>query len=188
MSSELLTPTAWGRRVDLSRQAAHSAVRRLGIPLVDGKVDSVVATTIYRTKGRPQVRHRRSVQIVGKVREQIEATSEIPKLTKQPDEGDLHDWRTRQARADALEREHDLAVKRGKYIPTELVLREWEVILSTLRTNLLNLGARIAPLVAGRPTTNEVQAIVDDLVWHLLDDLSRNDDLYDQTRRATQRP
>ncbi len=51
----MLTVTAWSAEMSISKQAGYAAVRRCGIPIVDGKVDADLATHLYRNRTRYRV-------------------------------------------------------------------------------------------------------------------------------------
>lgn len=47
-----MTISDWARSVGISRQSAHEAIKRCEIPVTAGKVDPLVATTLYRARTR----------------------------------------------------------------------------------------------------------------------------------------
>lgn len=51
----MLTVTAWGAEMSISKQAAYVAVKRCRIPVVDGLVDADAATLLYRNRTRYRV-------------------------------------------------------------------------------------------------------------------------------------
>ena len=51
----MLTVTAWAAEMHISKQAGYLAVKRCGIPIVDGKVDADAATMLYRNRTRYRV-------------------------------------------------------------------------------------------------------------------------------------
>ncbi len=51
----MLTVTAWSTEMSISKQAGYLAVKRCGIPIVDGKVDADLATHLYRNRTRYRV-------------------------------------------------------------------------------------------------------------------------------------
>ena len=55
----MLTVTAWAAEMHISKQAGYLAVKRCGIPIVDGKVDADAATMLYRNRTRYRVNPKR---------------------------------------------------------------------------------------------------------------------------------
>jgi hypothetical protein len=55
----MLTVSAWAAEMHISKQAGYTAVKRCGIPVVDGMVDADVATHLYRNRTRYRVNPKR---------------------------------------------------------------------------------------------------------------------------------
>jgi hypothetical protein len=53
--TDRLSVAEWAAKQGISRQSAYDAIQRCGIPLVDGKVDALVASTLYRARTRPRM-------------------------------------------------------------------------------------------------------------------------------------
>ena len=139
MNDTYLTIPAWALTLGISRQAAHLAVRRCGITLVGGKVDPVAATALYRAKTRIQVRSKAAQEAL----HHAEAVAGV-----NPAE-DLHHWRCRNARADALVAEMELAERQTKFIEVEPLIALLQRHLLVFKTLLLNVPNRLAQELPG---------------------------------------
>ena len=139
MSDTHLTIPAWAATLGITRQAAHLAVRRCGIDLVDGKVNPVTATALYHAKTRVPARSKAA-------REALHHAQEVAGVN--PTE-DLHHWRTRNARADALVAEMELAERQTKFIEIEPLIALLQRHLTVFKTLLLNVPNRLAQELPG---------------------------------------
>lgn len=155
-----MTPTAWGATLGLSKQGAHKAVTRCGIPRrEDGKVSKAVADALYRSRSRPRAR------------------AAQPDAAPPGEPTDYGHWRTRRERAEAIASEDALRKARGQLVAVEDIRRVFGRRLVGARDILRSVGARVGPLVAGlgagqagaaldeemRRVEAELRALADDL-------------------------
>lgn len=80
---------------------------------------------------------------------------------------------TRKEIALANLRELDEAEKRWSLVPKEGVQRTWNAIAMTIKTKLLSVGARLAPLVAVESDAALCKAILDQDMRSILEELSQ---------------
>ena len=144
-----LTPTAWAATLGISKQAAHKAVRRLGIELVDGKLHAVKATAIYRGMTRPRVR------VSGRQADaEMPPPSDAPRVT-------YDEARRREAVATAEMRERESALQAGELVRRADVERGAFEVARELRDRLATCARRIASEVAAIATAEGCEAVID---------------------------
>ena len=153
-----LTPSAWGTERGMSRQAAHKAVKRLGIELRDGKLHAGRATAIYTAMTRPRVKAREPA-----------AAAAGPVAAESMS---YHEARRRQAVADATTAEINLAILRKRAMWTDDATRMWQHLALIVTPALLNFPARVGPLVAAETSPMAVQLLLQKEVHQILTDLA----------------
>lgn len=67
---------------------------------------------------------------------------------------------SRKRMADAMMAELDLEVRRGERLPAEEVDEMMQRVATTVRTNVLAVPAKIAPLLSGKKNTAQIETIV----------------------------
>jgi phage terminase Nu1 subunit (DNA packaging protein) len=134
-----LTVAAWAATIGVSRQSAYEAIRRCGIPVVDGRVDGLAATALYKARTRIPARTKAASAALHRAQEVAGVN---------PSE-DLHHWRTRNARADALVAEMELAERQTKFIEVEPLIALLQRHLIVFKTLLLALPTRLAQELPG---------------------------------------
>lgn len=153
---DTLTVSEWAKTVGISKQAGYMAVRRCGIPIVDGKIDPDVATTLYRKRTRARANERRpdSTPAAGTLPETGKTNAETA------GDGDYWNSRSRRERAEAELAELRLAEQRGELVRAADVRASLARRLSALREAILQLPARVVPLLAADPTAAAMDAIL----------------------------
>lgn len=130
-----MTPTAWGATQGLSKQAAHKAVQRCGIPKDErGLVSKAVADALYLARTRPRAK-------VRPVESDRVAPAEDPALTYQ-------EARRRQAVADALRAELDLRERCGELVDAAAARAALQRQCVEAREALLQVPARLSAVLA----------------------------------------
>jgi len=145
----MLTVRDWAATLSMSRQAGYLAVSRCKIPVVDGLVDAEAATALYRANTRARARNRPPAS---------EASA--------ADSGDAEasgysEHRARRERAEADLRELELAERRGGLVDIAAVRAELGMRLAQRREQLLQLPARLAPLMVGDTDQARLQTLLD---------------------------
>jgi len=83
--------------------------------------------------------------------------------------------KTRLTKAQADKTEVEAAVASGKVVAIDDVTEAWCNVISVVRTRLLAIPSRAAPLVAAASTPQETEKIVKTLLYEALTDLSEGD-------------
>lgn len=135
-----LTVTEWGRQVGISKQAAFAAVKRCSIPVDAGMVDVEVATALYRSRTRSRVKAAPSAA-AGLAAPPPDGGQPMDRVT-------YDEARRRQAVAEALMAERAERVQAGELIEVQAVRHAHGRRLAALREALLQIPARLAPVVA----------------------------------------
>ncbi len=158
----LTSVAAWGASEGISRQAAHTAVRRCGIPLQDGRVDPAVASALYRQRTRPR------------------ATTKPPPAAAAPEPGQAgehvtyHEARRRQAVADAIHSERELQRQAGELVWLADVESEYVKLLVSVRESFMQLPARLVPLLAADPTPAGMDQVLREAIAEVLRALAQH--------------
>ncbi len=140
----------------MSKQAGYKAVERCQIPIVDGKVDVDVATVLYRKRTRARTNERTPPGAAAGAAGAGGTPGDVPAA---PSSGDDY-WhsRGRRERAEAELAELKLAEQRGELVRAADVRASLAKRLSALRESILQLPARVVPLLAADPTPAAMDA------------------------------
>lgn len=151
----------WSKSMGMSRQAGHQAIKRCGIPVQDGKVDALVATTLYQARTR--IRMKAPRDDAPRAQPESGAAGEDAKPSVKS-ESDAHDARRKKAEADKAELE---ALRMaGNLVPREAAERIVFEAFRTLRDAVFAANRGAAPMVVGLAEVREIQ--------HQLDEASRS--------------
>jgi phage terminase Nu1 subunit (DNA packaging protein) len=88
---------------------------------------------------------------------------------------DMAVQKTRLTKAQADKTEIEAAVASGKFVSVEDVKETWSNVISAMRTRLLSIPSRAAPLVAVVSTPQETEKIIKTLLYEALTDLSEGE-------------
>jgi hypothetical protein len=111
---ELIKPAEYARRRGVTRAAVSKAILRCRIPLTDGKLDPLVADTLWQARTDPDQQARALGQQAAK------NAAEPPPPTPEGTRGDDYSAvRMRQARADARMAELALEEREGSLVKKE---------------------------------------------------------------------
>jgi hypothetical protein len=135
-----LTVTEWGRQVGISKQAAFAAVKRCSIPVENGQVDVEVATALYRSRTRSRVKSEQPAA-AGLAAPPPDGGQALERIT-------YDEARRRQAVAEALMSERAERLQAGELIEVQAVRHAHGRRLAALREALLQIPARVAPVLA----------------------------------------
>lgn len=131
---ELIRPAEYARRRGVSRASVTRAIRRCQIPLVDGRLDPLVADTLWEARTDPV----QSARALGQQRR--DQAPAVP----QDDPAARENWRERQARADALRAELELRKASGDLVERTLAEREIGRRLASMKVQFDALPDRAA--------------------------------------------
>jgi hypothetical protein len=153
----MLTVTEWARTHGLSKQSGYNAVKRCGIPLIDGRVDPEVATALYRSRTRKRLNtpsHAKrasadTLRIGSSLQPAQGATMETDAMTD--DEQSYHTSRARREAAEAALAQLRLAEQRGELVRGDEVRAALARRVASMREMLLSVAARLAPILAAEP-------------------------------------
>lgn len=147
---EWLTIPVWAERQGMSRQAAHRAIKRCGIEVVDGRVHAVRATALYKAQTRPRVR------VAGR------SVADAPLQAADSGRISYDEARRRQAVADMLQAERDELRQRGRLVWVDQVRDAMAAKVSAAKGVLLDVSARLTPLLAATSDPAEIARLLDD--------------------------
>ena len=137
MAMELISQGEYARRRGVTKQAVSKAVRRCRIPLIDGKIDPLVADTLWRERTDPLQQQR----ALGQQRQApaIPADEDV----RWPEKRDFS-WRERKERAEAQMAEIMLKEREGRLCDAEMAQRRITQFCSALKAQLEPLADRIS--------------------------------------------
>lgn len=114
---ELIRPAEYARRRGVSRAAVHKAILRCGIPLIDRKLDPLVADTLWSARTDPDQQRR----ALGQQSRSIQGQPAAPEEMRAPG---ISDWRQRREAAEAQLAEISLRKAAGELVVWTDVSRE----------------------------------------------------------------
>ena len=143
---ELISQAEYARRRGVSEAAVSKAIKRCRIPLIDGKLDPLVAETLWKARTDPHQQRRamqQGIHVSGG------AANALPSGLDDDDAvqtsiGGRIDWRERRDRAEAKLAELDLEQQIGSLIKAEDAERKGRQIASALVQQLEAIPERIA--------------------------------------------
>lgn len=135
-SRELITQAEYARRRGATPAAVCKAIKRCGIPLVDGKLDPLVADVLWKARTDP-VQQRRALA-------QNLVPRQPPPLAPEIGAGEDSDWTGRRLRAEARMAELQLQEREGSLVARAEVERNARRLAYTLVTLLTPIADRIA--------------------------------------------
>jgi hypothetical protein len=150
-----LTVKEWAQSQGMSKQSGYNAIKRCGIPLVDGKVDPDVATTLYRKRTRARTNDRRP---------DATGPADAPGTPGTPDaespDGSYWESRSRREAAEAELAEMKLAEQRRTLISVKAVSDQLALDYATTREGLLQLPSRLGSLLAAEGDPAAVERLL----------------------------
>jgi hypothetical protein len=143
---ELIRPAEYARRRGVTRAAVSKAILRCRIPLIDGKLDPLVADTLWRARTDPEQQRRALLQNYTDA-DQPAAGNEQSSTQIQPPgnaDNDYYAIRRRQALADARMAELNLQEREGKLVSADEVEKAARRLASDVVQQLDAIPDRIA--------------------------------------------
>ncbi len=151
-----MTISDWARSVGISRQSAHEAIKRCAIPVTDGRVDALVATTLYRARTRIRSNTRQAEAAPAAA---AAPASSPPASPGAPTAAD-HDLRRKAAEADMAELE--ARRKAGALMAVDPAERAAFEAFRELRDATFSAIRSASPQVLGLTEVREVQHLLED--------------------------
>jgi hypothetical protein len=131
-------------------------VRRLGLPLQEGRLDADLADAAYRALTRPRVR------VAGRQAAPSPAATAVT----------YDEARRREAVARAEMAEREAALQAAELVPVADVRRALAARLTAARERLVGMSSRLAPLVAAETDALACAALIDQEVVDALREVS----------------
>lgn len=156
--SELLTQAEYAKRRGCSKVAVHKAVKAGRISLTDdGKIDPVKADAQWSANSRARAGSEPSAAPAPQ--------APLPPAAKNPIEpAEVPTYQESRARREAAEAElAEIKLQQllGTLIDAAAVKAEWAKQVAAVREGLLNIPARLAPVLAAEADVSKVQASLD---------------------------
>jgi phage terminase Nu1 subunit (DNA packaging protein) len=149
-NNKVITKSQFAREIKISRTSVYTLIEKHIIPVrKDGKIDLSIALKKWEEYREHQV-----------------GISD-----KKSSEYNFHRTRREKLNADILEL--DLAEKKGKLVRIEDVLTAEKNIASIVRTKLLSIPSKVAPLVAPEKSVKKIKSTLDEVIREVLHELVR---------------
>lgn len=150
--------TDWAKGEGISRQAGHQAIARCEIPVQEGKVDRLIATTLYRARTRIRSNTRQGTGAVSAT-EASAAGANAPATMPAPGAAD-HDLRRKKAEADIAEL---AALRKAEMLmEVEPATRAVFEAFRVLRDSTAAANRTAATMVLGLTDVREIEAVLDE--------------------------
>jgi hypothetical protein len=91
------------------------------------------------------------------------------------EKSDLIEERTRLTRAQANQKEWDLKISQGEYLPVDSAMALWGQVVQSIRSLILAFPSRLAPLVLGCISLSEIKEIAEKLTHEVLEEIANPD-------------
>lgn len=149
----LISQAEYAKHRGVSEAAVSKAIKAGRISLIDGKIDAVAAdaqwarnSRVRASAGRPPAQPKGDV---------------LDGLDEKPGADDYWNSRSRREAAEAELAEIALAEKNGEVIQVKAVEAVWAQSLAAVREHLLQLRARLAPLLAAESDQFKVDQLLE---------------------------
>lgn len=96
--------------------------------------------------------------------------------------------RTRKVNAEAELAELELKKVHGELVVAEDVVAAWNDVLTALKSKLLSIPTKAAPILSAEQSTGVCQSVLEDLVKEALEELSNYDPAIDPTTASVESP
>ena len=169
----LITQAEYAKLRGCSAVAVHKAVKANRITLIDGKIDPEVADIQWERNSRARIGSKaasadapveqQSTRLDGEDLTPLELAAPVdtpaPAASAAPDGYTM--WRGRREAADAELAELRLAEQRGDLISVAAVEGVWSAMLASAREHLLQVRARLAPLLAAETDVFKIEQLLE---------------------------
>lgn len=165
--ANLTSVAKWAESLGISRQQGYAAVKRCGITVSDGKVDTEYASILYHRHTQPRANSKRSAQ------HQDRPQVNFPAAGSEFDDTPNYDVsRAKREAAEASIAEMKEAEMQGALIRIDIVKTSLAVAFSTAREALLQIPSRLAPLLAAESDPSAIQNTLHAEIHQALQNLS----------------
>ena len=161
MPIQLLTKAAYARHRGCDEKAVRQAITAGRISTINGRIDPVVADAQWKANTRARA------PSPGSSRQHANASAnhQLPQgglSSGGTGDDDYSRSRARREAAEAELAELKLAEQRGDLIRVSAVETVWSSSLAAAREHLLQVRARLAPLLAAEPDVFKIEQLLDD--------------------------
>lgn len=135
------------------------AVKAGRITLIDGKVDAEAADRQWESNSRARPRSKPTAAPAP-----VQAPPAPPPAADPIDSGEIPNYQESRARREAAEAdlaELKVRTQRGELVPVAAVRAEFSRQMAAVRDGLLNIPARLAPVLAAESNVGRVQTLID---------------------------
>ncbi|MGE3596654.1 MAG: hypothetical protein AB7N70_13985 [Dehalococcoidia bacterium] len=136
-----LTVAKWAASEGISKQAGYNAVKRCGIPIVDGTIDAEAATVLYRSRTQARMNP-------GRPAEREVPAAAVDDEPEAQDGVSYTEARRRREVAEAKTSEIRLAELAGTLVLRENVNRTLFLASRVMRDQMLSIAPRLAATLA----------------------------------------
>lgn len=162
----LISQAEYAKLRGCSEAAVSKAISKNRISLIDGKIDPAVADVQWAKNTRVRAGAGRPPSVPSAPSEQLGlvpdgAGDRQAGEVSAPGGDDYWKSRSRREAAEAELAEMNLATKRGEVIQVKAVELVWSSALASAREHLLQVRARLAPLLAVETETFRIEQLLD---------------------------
>ena len=161
----LISQAEYARHRGCSQAAGNYAVKAGRITLIDGKVDPVEADRQWERNSRARPKGTGDVRSSREEAPARSAPPPSPPPAADPIDTDMvpnyQESRARREAAEADLAELKVRTQRGELVPAAAVRAEFSRQMAGIRDGLLNIPARLAPVVAAESNLGKVQTLID---------------------------
>jgi len=108
-------------------------------------------------------------------------------LAESPGSLSLTEERARLTRLQADKRQIEIQEKLGKLVDADIARERWAQVLQAIRSKLLQTPGRLAPVVIGCETPDEVKRVAERIIAEVMEELA-NPELVSSEKRHKSRP
>jgi len=161
----LISQADYAKHRGVSEAAVSKAIKAGRISLIDGKIDPVAADAQWARNSRVRAGSGRgmlgpSAQQLGIAADQLGDGPDVG--ASAPGSDNYWDSRSRREAAEAELAEIELAEKNGQVIRIKAVESAWSQSLAATREHLLQVRARLAPLLANESDPFKIEQLLDE--------------------------
>lgn len=162
MPVELISQAEYARRRNVDPTTVRDAIRAGRITLIDGKIDPAVADIQWQRNTRARIQAKRSEPVQPSLLAAPSGADAPADLGAESAQSEDDYWvsRAKRERAEAELAELKLAEQRRQLIRTDAVRTALAGVISSTRDSLLQIPARLAPVLAVETDAAKVHDLV----------------------------
>lgn len=157
----LISQAEYAKHRGVSGAAVCNAVKAGRISLIDGKIDPVAADAQWAQNSRVRAGSRPARE-AGATTAELAAADGTVASGAEPGAEDYWVSRGRREAAEARSAELDLAQREGELIEVKAVETVWATAMAGVREHLLQLRARLSPMLAAESDPFKVDQMLDE--------------------------